>query len=123
LSELTQRLELESSNHQSALHLEQVERKRQETNIARMRQASLDGLRAARVVRNGLRQQIREPVESLCQSASSLLESQMAEQQKALAEAVLHQALMVRARLQDPEPEESQSVAGLVAEQGVGASS
>jgi DNA-binding response OmpR family regulator/chromosome segregation ATPase len=123
MGDLAQRHELESSNHQTALHLEQVDRKRQETNIARMRQASLDSLRAARVVRNGLRQQIREPVDSLCQSASSLLESQLAEQQKALAEAVLQQALMVRARLQDPDPEKLQSVAGPGTEQGQVASS
>jgi CheY-like chemotaxis protein len=95
--------DLEFSKVQSALQLEQVERKRQETQLARMRQSALDAAHSVRALRTGLRRQIREPVDNLVQSAQSLLESEMSEAQKKLAEAVLQDVLMVQARLREPD--------------------
>jgi colicin import membrane protein len=95
--------DLEFSKVQSALQLEQVERKRQETQLARMRQSALDAAHSVRALRTGLRRQIREPVDNLVHSAQSLLESEMSEAQKKLAEAVLQDVLMVQARLREPD--------------------
>ena len=96
--------DLEFSRIQSALQLEQVERKRQETQLARLRQSALDAAHSARALRTGLRRQIREPVDNLIQSASTLLEMEMGEEQKKLAEAVLQDVLLVQTRLKEPSP-------------------
>ena len=109
LRDRSQRGELEFSKLQSDLQLEQVERKRLETQIARIRHTSLNAVRAARVLRNSLRRQIHEPVDNLYHSARSLLELQMGDQQKKLAEAVLQDVLLVQARLQHPEMAQSDS--------------
>lgn len=94
--------DLEFSKVQSALQLEQVERKRQESQLARTRQRALDAVHSARAMRTSLRRQIREPVDNLAQSARSLLEMEMSEAQKELAEAVLQDVLLVQTRLRDP---------------------
>jgi chromosome segregation ATPase len=94
--------DLEFSKVQSALQLEQVERKRQETQLARTRQRALDAAHSARALRTSLRRQIREPVDNLAQSARSLLEMEMSDAQKQLAEAVLQDVLLVQTRLRDP---------------------
>jgi DNA-binding response OmpR family regulator len=94
--------DLEFSKIQSALQLEQVERKRQESQLARMRQSALDAAHAARALRTGLRRQIREPVDDLMNCARTLLEMEMGEEQKKLAEAVLQDVLLVQTRLKEP---------------------
>ena len=94
--------ELEFSKLQSALQLEQIERKRQETQLARTRQSALEAALAARALRTSLRRQVREPIDSLARSARTLLESEMGEQQKKLAEAVLQDVLLVQTRLREP---------------------
>jgi hypothetical protein len=94
--------DLEFSKIQSALQLEQIERMRQETKLARMRQTAVDAAHAARALRTGLRRQIMEPVDNLIHSARSLLELEMDEEQKKLAEAVLQDVLMVQTRLKEP---------------------
>jgi DNA-binding response OmpR family regulator len=94
--------DLEFSKLQSALQLEQVERKRQEAELTRMHQSALNSAHAARALRTGLRRQIREPVENLVQSASGLLELELGEAQKKLAEAVLQDVLLVQTRLREP---------------------
>jgi DNA-binding response OmpR family regulator len=94
--------DLEFSKVQSALQTEQVERKRQESQMARMRQTALDAAHAARSLRAGLRRQIREPVDNLVHSTRSLLELEMGEEQKKLAEAVLQDVLLVQTRLREP---------------------
>jgi DNA-binding response OmpR family regulator/predicted nucleic acid-binding Zn-ribbon protein len=94
--------DLEFSKVQSALQLEQVERKRQESQLARTRQRALDAAHAARALRTSLRRQIREPVENLVNSARNLLELEMSETQKQLAEAVLQDVLLVQTRLREP---------------------
>ena len=50
-----------------------------------------------------MRRQIREPVESLVHSTRSLLELEMDEEQKKLAEAMLQDVLMVQTRLREPD--------------------
>jgi chromosome segregation ATPase len=95
--------DLELSKLQSALELERVERKRQETQLARTRHSAQDAAHAARTLRNSLRRQIREPVDNLVQSARSLLEQEMGDAQKNIAEAVLQDGLLVQTRLREPE--------------------
>jgi DNA-binding response OmpR family regulator len=101
LQDRTQR-DLEFSKLQTALQLEQIERKRQETKLARTRQSALDAAHAARALRTSLRRQVREPVDSLIHSARNLLELEMSEEQKKLAEAVLQDVLLVQTRLREP---------------------
>jgi CheY-like chemotaxis protein len=96
--------DLEVAKLQSALHAEQVERKRQETQLARMRLSAQEAVHAARALRTSLRRQIREPVDSLVNSARSLLELETGEEQRKLAEAVLQDVLLVQTRLREPEP-------------------
>ena len=95
--------DLELAKLQSALEVEQVERKRQETQLAHLRHSARDAAHAARALRTSLRRQIREPVDSLVHSTRSLLELEMGEAQKKLAEAVLQDVLLVQARLREPE--------------------
>ncbi|HLH52482.1 MAG TPA: hypothetical protein VKY92_02610 [Verrucomicrobiae bacterium] len=94
--------ELEFSKLQTALQLEQIERKRQESQLARTRQSALDAALAARSLRTTLRRQIREPVENLAHSAHHLLELEMGEAQKKLAQAVLQDVLLIQTRLREP---------------------
>jgi DNA-binding response OmpR family regulator len=95
--------DLELSKLQSALEAEQVERKRQETQLAHVRHRAWDAVHAARALRTSLRRQIRVPVDSLVHSTRSLLELELGEAQKRLAEAVLQDVLLVQTRLRDPE--------------------
>jgi CheY-like chemotaxis protein len=95
--------DLELSKLQSALELEQVERKRQESELARMRQSGQDAAHAARALRATLRRQIREPVDNLVHSTRTLLEFEMGEEQKKLTETVLQDVLLVQTRLGEPE--------------------
>jgi CheY-like chemotaxis protein len=94
--------ELEFSKLQSALQNEQIERKRQETQLARTRQRALDAALAARALRTSLRRQIRQPVDNLVHSARNLLELEMGDEQKKLAESVLQDVLLVQTRLREP---------------------
>jgi hypothetical protein len=93
---------LEFSKVQSALQLEQVERKRQESQLASLKQSATDAAHASRSLRNSLRRQIREPVENLVHSTRTLLELEMGEEQKRLTEAVLQDVLLVQTRLREP---------------------
>lgn len=94
--------DLEFSKLQTALQLEQVERKRQESQLARARQSALDAAHAARALRTTMRRQIREPVDNLVHSTRNLLELEMGDEQKKLAEAVLQDVLLVQTRLREP---------------------
>lgn len=94
--------DLEFSKLKSALQLEQVERKRQETQLARTRQKALDAVHSARALRASLRRQVREPVDNLVHASRSLLELELGEQQKKLAESVLQDVLLVQTRLREP---------------------
>jgi CheY-like chemotaxis protein len=98
----TQKAELETNQLQSALQLEQIERQRRETELARVRQTSLDAARGTRLLRNTLRRQIREPVDNLYLSTRNLLQLELGPDQKKLAEAILQDTLLVHTRLQEP---------------------
>lgn len=95
--------DLEFSKLRAALQHEQVERKRQESQLAHLRHNALDSAQAARALRTSMRRQIREPVDNLIQSTRSLLELEMTEAQKKLAESVLQDVLLVQTRLREPE--------------------
>ena len=95
--------DLELTKLQSSLELEQVERKRQETQLARIRQKAVDAAHAARALRTNLRRQIRQPVDNLVHSTRTLLESEMGEEQKQLAENVLQDVLLLQTRLREPD--------------------
>ncbi len=110
LQDRSQRSDLECSKLQTALQFEQAERKRQESQIVSIRHVSLDAARSARALRNTMRRQIREPVYSLCQSARSLLELELGEPQKKLAEAVLQDALLVHTSLQETDMPQGDSM-------------
>ena len=96
--------DLEFSKLQTALHQEEIERKRQESQLAQMRQRTLDSANAARALRTSMRRQIREPIDNLVHSTRSLLELGLDESQKKLAEAVLQDVLLVQTRLREPAP-------------------
>ena len=70
--------------------------------MAKMRQTAAAAAHAARALRTNMRRQIREPVENLVHSTRSLLELEMGEEQKKLAEAVLQDVLLVQTRLREP---------------------
>ncbi|HWX18792.1 MAG TPA: response regulator [Candidatus Binatia bacterium] len=99
----SQRAELELSKAQCALQFEQVERERLVAQMARLQHASLDAERGTRLQRNTWRKQIQEPVDNLYKGANSLLQLEMSEEQKKLAEAILRDVLMVQNTLQEPE--------------------
>ena len=50
-----------------------------------------------------MRRQIREPVDNLVLSTRNLLEMEMGDEQKKVAEAVLGDVLLVQTRLREPE--------------------
>lgn len=106
-SERSRRAELDLSKAQAALEFEQVERKRREAQLARMRWVGLEATRRARLLRNTLQKHTREPLDDLYQSARRLLQLELGEDQKKLAEAMLQDALLLRTRLQEPEQAKS----------------
>jgi DNA-binding response OmpR family regulator len=95
--------DLEMTKLQSSLEEEQVERKRQETQLARIRQKAVDAAHAARALRTNLRRQVRGPVDNLVHSTRLLLELELGEEQKQLAESVLQDVLLVQTRLREPD--------------------
>jgi len=86
-----------------------------------LRQSSLEAARSALVLHAGLRRQIREPVHNLSASARRLLALEMGERQKKLAEAVLHDALLLQGRLQEAEGPRGDSHAGAQESEQAGA--
>jgi CheY-like chemotaxis protein len=109
LREASERSGVECTRLQSALESEQSERKRQETQLARLRHSALDAVRSARALRTSLRRQIREPLDEMLHSAGSLLELELGEHQKKLAEAVLQHVLLVQTKLREPESPQADS--------------
>ena len=94
--------DLELSKLESALQSEQVERQRQLTELAQVRNHAQDAASVARVLRTNLRRQVREPVDDLVQTARNLLELELGDEQKKLAQAVLEDVLLVQTRLREP---------------------
>jgi CheY-like chemotaxis protein len=109
LQDRSHRSDLEFSKLQSALQVEQAGRRSQETQLTRLHHGSVDAVRAARSLRSSLRRQIREPVDGLYNSARSLLELELGDEQKRLAQAVLQDALLLHTKLREPELPQSDS--------------
>lgn len=86
---------------QSALQLEQCERKRFESELRRSRSLSTDSARAGRVLVNGLRRQLQPPTESLHQTACRLLQLQLPDDQKQNLQAMLENILLLQTSLQE----------------------
>jgi len=97
----TQSGALELARLQSALEVEQAERKCLESDAIQSRYASLDSARAGVTVGNKIRRQIQEPVDNLMQSTRRLLESSLDDDSKKLVESVLENALLLQSTLQD----------------------
>jgi chromosome segregation ATPase len=102
--EQSQRSEIEVSKLRSQIHLEGVERKRLEADVAQLRHQATDSERAGRILQSTLRKQIRKPVDDVYQSARCLLQLELPEEQKKLVEVVLKDALLVQTCLQEDEP-------------------
>src|SRR5712692_9378583 len=97
----SQRSAVELSKLESALLVEQFERKRVEGDAIQSHYSSLDSARVGRTTVNRLRRQIRQPLDSLVQSTRRLLEVQLDEEQTKLVEAVLENALVLQSSLQE----------------------
>jgi hypothetical protein len=84
------------------VHREASERQRLETNFVRLRHATINAARTGRVVRNNLRRQVRQPVDQMLASTRRLVGIEMNGEQKALAENILEQLLLLNAAIQEP---------------------
>lgn len=103
LRDQSERSDFEVSRLRSELYLEGVERKRLETSVAQLRHHALDSGRAARVLRSNLRKQMQKPIEDMRASSRRLLQLEMSDEQKQLAETVLQATLLIQASLQETE--------------------
>lgn len=103
LRDQSERSNLEVTRLRSELHLEGVERKRLETSVAQLRHHALDSGRAARVLCSNLRKQMQKPIEDMRASSRRLLQLEMPDEQRKLAETVLQATLLVQASLQETE--------------------
>jgi DNA-binding response OmpR family regulator len=104
LRDQSQRSDIEASRLRSELQLAGVDRQQLKTEILRLRHASLRSERAGQWVRSALRSQIGKPVDDIYDSARRLLQSELADEARKLAAAVMADALSVRTRLQETEP-------------------
>jgi DNA-binding response OmpR family regulator len=107
----SQKADLELSKAQSALQFERVQRERLEAEVAHLQHASIEAARGSRLQRNAWRKQLSEPVDSLYRTANNILQLELSEEHKKLAEAILQNILLVQNQLQEPE-EPSGSGAG-----------
>jgi len=99
----SQRAELEITRLHAALESEQVERKRQQMQVVQIRQITLRAARDARLLRNTLRKQVREPMDAIGKATRTLLQLEMTDEQRKCAEDILCAALLVQARLEEPQ--------------------
>ena len=101
LHEQTQQNDLTVAKLQSALQLEQCERKRLEAELQRSRFGSADSARSGRSLVNGLRRQLHPPAESLHHSACRLLQGQLSDEQKHVVQGMLESTLLLQTALQE----------------------
>ncbi len=101
LHEQGQQHDLNVAKLQSALQLEQCERKRLEAELLRSRYQSTDSARAGRAQVNGLRRQLQPPVENLHQAACRLLQLQLSDDQKQHLQTMLENILLLQTSLQE----------------------
>ncbi len=95
------KLQSELSRLQSALDVEQAERRRLEGDAIQSRYGSLDAARVGLTTVNRFRKQMREPVDHLMQSTRRLLEIGLAEQQQKLVESMLEDTLLLQSSLHE----------------------
>jgi hypothetical protein len=98
LHEQGQQNDLTVAKLQSALQLEQCERKRLEAELLRSR---ADSARAGRALVNGLRRQLQPPAKSLHHAACRLLQLQLSDDQKELLQTTLENILLLQSSLQE----------------------
>jgi chromosome segregation ATPase len=101
LNDASQKTAGEVSRMQSELQVEQLERKRLESDAIQARFSSLESTRVGRAMVNSFRRQMRAPVERLTESSRRLLESGLEEESKQLVESMLENALLLQSSLQE----------------------
>jgi hypothetical protein len=111
---------LESSKVDAARQLEDLERKRSEGDVLRSYYLAMDSARQSQALLNNLRRQVGESLQDLRQAAGQLLQADLREEQRKMAENVLENALFLQTSLQQasglnlagPAPVETRSAAG-----------
>jgi len=101
LHEQGQQNDLTVAKLQSALQIEECERKRLETELVCSRAQSADSARAGRAQVKRLRSQLQPPVESLHQDVCRLLQLELAEDQKQRVQTLLENVLLLQSALQE----------------------
>ena len=108
LAELEHQLQEQGRQHdlnvaklQSALQIEERERKRLEVELLRSRAQSTDSARAGRALVNRLRRQLQPPAESLHHDVCRLLQLQLPADQKQLLQTMLENILLLQTSLQE----------------------
>jgi len=86
----------EISKMQAALERGELQRKKLEDEVLRLREFEIKAQRGQSLVMDSLRQGLRQQVEDLRQSACGLLEIQLPDKQKRMAEAILRHALFLQ---------------------------
>jgi chromosome segregation ATPase len=86
---------------QSNLQAESMERRRMESEAAHSRFASLGSARSGRTQIQDLRKRVQQPVEGLMRSSRQLLELELREEQKKVAESLHENILLLQKRLQE----------------------
>jgi len=101
LQEQGRQNDLNVAKLQSALQLEERERKRLEVELLRSRAQSTDSVRAGRALVNRLRRQLQPSAESLHHDVCRLLQLQLPDDQKQLLQTMLENILLLQTSLQD----------------------
>jgi CheY-like chemotaxis protein len=101
LQEQAQQSASEITRLQSALELETIERRKQESQSLQSRYASLDASRLGRAFVNSFRTHLRPSADQLLQATRRLLELQLDDEHKQLVENALENALLLQTSMQD----------------------
>jgi chromosome segregation ATPase len=99
LEKISGESKVEISRLQAALELRELQRKQLEVDLLRTRDVANSAEQGLGTTLENLRLELRQPVEELRQSACSLLESKMTNEQKRTIETVLEKALFVQVTL------------------------
>ena len=83
------------------MQVEQLERKRLESDAIQSRYSSLDSARVGRAMLDRFCKQIRQPVDGLMQLTRRLLEAELPDEQKRLVESVLENTLLLQTSLRE----------------------
>lgn len=99
LEKVSGETKVEVSRLQAALELGELQRKKLEGDLLRAREMVASAQRGQNFTLDGLRLELRQPVEDLRQSACRLLEGQVTDEQKRAAETMLEKALFLQLTL------------------------